>query len=542
MADPLEVSLVEKVKKCRKCAWFWNGAPPYGPYPAFDWLTDFPPEVVRSETQPTGNIPPQPWLAAKLVGATIPDPGVMHGCRKAPIMTIGINPNMTAWFPYTSSAPWTYPAFAKEACYAYYYRHFTLYQESMSPDFVRAHLSTRDDERIVAEDDGYVTAASRENSHNYIELNVRYRGRTADTTYEIAWKPEARWVVVQNGGYADKPSSWFKKGDVLAGRFDPPGEGTAEIYENAAGYYERMVPVLERFKTLTNITGANLTIGEDIAQHDMVACASPGWQSKFDMPMARIAANCVSNSGYIVSQFVQSQPAFVILVSTSALDMFRSVFGPFMTLGGGDVYELLTETCTRPSYVTIDEGPVKFRSRIIVSPHFSYADGFTAGSRLSDDAWKAFADDFRADAHLLEDSKRVTPDPNTQPGPYLIALTPKDDLRTRLSVRGQAVLDGFHVDPFELMANALADEFKAGTITFDAKTGHLARAAGPCRFCVNAQWQFPEGCAYGKPGEPALPDGQLEAAVKSILAKANQAALAEAAKAARAATAAGDPP
>jgi hypothetical protein len=542
MADPLEVSLVHDVKTCRICAWFWKGTPPYGPYPAFDWQTDFPPEAVRNEKQPTGTIPPQPWLAAQLKGSAIPEPGIMHGCRKAPIMTIGINPNMTAWFPYTSSAPWIYPAFSKEARYAYYYRHFTLYQESLSPDYVRAHLSTADGERIVAEDDGYVTASSRENSHNYIELNVRYRGRPADTTYEIAWKPEARWVVVQNGGYADNPKSWFKKGDVLAGRFDPPSDGTAEIYENAAGYYERMVPVLERFKTLTNLTGANLTIGEDIAQHDMVACASPGWQTKFDMPMERIAANCVSNKGYIVSQFVQSQPAFVILVSTSALDMFRSVFGPFMTLGGGDVYELLAETCRRPSYITIDEGPVKFRSRIIVSPHFSYPDGFKAGARLSDEAWKTFADDFRADAKLLLDNKRVSPDPASQPGPYLVTLAPKDDLRTRLSVRGQAVLDGYTVDPFELMSQALADEYKAGTITFDAKTGHLARAQGPCRFCVNAQWQFPEGCAYGKPDEPALPDGQLEAAVKSILAKANQAALAEAAKAARAATAAGAPP
>ena len=50
-----------------------------------------------------------------------------------------------------------------------------------------------------------------------------------------------------------------------------------------------MVPVLERFKKLTGLDGANLTIGEDVAQHDMVACGSPGWQTKFDMPMERIA-------------------------------------------------------------------------------------------------------------------------------------------------------------------------------------------------------------------------------------------------------------
>jgi hypothetical protein len=223
---------------------------------------------------------------------------------------------------------------------------------------------------------------------------------------------------------------------------------------------------------------------------------------------------------------VQSQPAFVILVSTSALSMFRSVFGRYMTLqdGGGDVYQLLSETCRRPTYVTIDIGPVRFRTRLIVSPHFSYPDGFAPGARLSDMAWKAFSSDYRTDAKVLADNKRVMPDPQTNPGPYLVNLLPDDTLRAHLSVAGTAVLDGYYVDPFQAMAQAMADEYKAGTITFDEKTGHLARGAGPCRFCVNVQWSFPEGCPYGKPNEPPLPGGQLAAAVDAILAAAKQVA------------------
>jgi hypothetical protein len=533
---PLEVSLVEKVKACRTCVWFWKGTPPYGPYPGFDWNTDFPPEALRNEKQPAGYVPAQPWLSANLVGAKFADPGIMHGCRKAPIMTIGINPNLTAWFPYTSSTPWIYPAFTAAQRYAYYYRHFTLYQESLALDFVHAHLDPG--QRLLAEDDGYVIAASRESSHNYLQLAVRYRGSSEDKVYEITWKPDERWVVVQNGGYPDKPDSWFKKGDTLAGRFDAPSGASAEIYENAAGYYQRMVPVLDRFKKLTGLDAANLTIGEDVAQHDMVACASPGWQTKFDMPMDKIATNCVSDHGWMVAQFVQSQPAFVILVSTSALAMFRSVFAPFMTLQNADrdVYQLLDETCRRPTYVTIDIGAVKFRTRLIVSPHFSYPDGFTAGARLSENAWKAFGSDYPSDARLLVDKKRLTPDPK-MPGPYLVNLQPEDDLRAQLSISGQAVLDAYFLDPLQMMAQALADEFKKGTITFDAKTGRLARASGPCRFCVNADWKFPEGCPYGKPDEPALPAGQLEDAVKAILAQGKHAAH-QAAAAATAITAA----
>jgi hypothetical protein len=523
MSDPIEVSLANDVKSCRTCNWFWKGIKPYGPYPSYDWTTDFPPEVVRTERQSTSYIPPQPWLAAKMIGSGFQDPGIMHGCRKAPIMTIGINPNMTAWFPYSSSAGWIYPGFSSAARYAYYYRHFTLYQESLSGDYLRSHLSTAPENLLFAEEDGYVVSSSRESTHNYLDLIVQYEGRPGATDYDIAWAPEERWVVVQGNGKPGDRETWFRKGDVLAGRFEPPTEGTAEIYENAAGYYQRMLPVLERFKHNVGLDGANLTVGEDVAQHDMVACASPGWQSKFDMPMDRIAANCVSDHGWMVAQFVQSQPALVILVSTSALAMFRSVFAPFMTLNPhGDVYQLMRETCARPTYVTIDLGPVKFRTRLIVSPHFSYIDGFSPGARMSDAAWKAFAGDYRDDAQAILQAKAATPPPGPDmPGPYLVVLT--QELRTRLSVSGQAVIDGYNADPFELMADAIADEYRAGTITFDPATGHLARGAGPCRFCVNAQWQFPEGCAYRKPEEEPLPPGQLQAAVEQILLRAKQA-------------------
>lgn len=348
-AQPLEVRLAHEVKACRTCAWFWQGTPPYGPYPSYDWKSDFPPQADRSETQSAAGTVSSPWLSARLTGDQFVDPSIMHGCRKAPIMTVGINPNMIAWFPYASAAGWAYPAFKSDARYAYYYRHFTLYQESLSLDYVRRHLSA--DERLLAEDDGYVVSAAREPVHNYILLTLQYRGRSAPTIHEIAWKPEARWVVVQENGKPEDERTWFKKGAPLAGRFDCPADGDAEIYENSSGYYQRMVEVLDRFKRKTGLEGVNLTVGEDVAQHDMVACASPDWQSKYDMATERIAHNCVLDHGWVVSQFVQSQPAVVILVGGSAHSMFRSVFGPYMTLAdsGRDIYQLLDETRSRPT-------------------------------------------------------------------------------------------------------------------------------------------------------------------------------------------------
>ncbi len=522
---PLEVSLVSSVKQCRTCAWFWGGTPPYGPYPSYDWNTDFPEQANRTEAQsPTGS-EPRPWLQARLTGARFIDPGIMHGCRKAPIMTVGINPNLTAWFPYTSAARWLYPGFDSDARYAYYYRHFTLYQESVSLDLLRENLNAA--ERIVAEDDGWVVGATRENSHNYILLTVQYRGRAEPTSYEIAWTPDARWVIVQDDGKSDDDKTWFKKGAPLAGRFDAPNGLDAQIYENPSGYYQRMVEVLNRFKRKAGLQSANLTVGEDVAQHDMVACASPGWQGKFDMAMERIAYNCVSDHGWMVSQFVQSQPAVVILVGGSALSMFRRVFGPFMTLADSerDIYQLLDETCTRPTYVTIDIGDVKFRSRVLTPPHFSYGANFFAQARLSDPAWLAFQKDFADDVKVLQANNRIWEPSAT--GVVPIELRGKTDpIRAKISVAGWQVLNAYYMDPNDMLAQALADEFKTGTLAFDQASGHLKRADGPCRFCVNNQWTFPEGCAYGKPDLPPQQPGQLESVVQTILKRAREAAAA----------------
>lgn len=517
---PLEVALVSKVRQCRTCAWFWAGTPPYGPYPAYDWLADFPKEALRNEQQSGRGTAPTPWMRARLTGSQFIDPGIMHGCRKAPIMTVGINPNLTAWFPYTTGARWIYPYFENDQRYAYYYRHFTLYQESLALDLVRQKLSNP----LLAEDDGWVVGVTRENSHNYLALTVWYQGRSEPKVYEIAWKPGERWVVVQDDGKKDDITTWFSKGDPLAGQFDAPTGEESQIYANPSGYYQRMVEVLDRFKRKTGLTSANLTVGEDVAQHDMVACASPGWQRNFDMAMDRITENCVSDHGWMVSQFIQSQPVVVILVGGSALAMFRRVFGPYMTLqdSGRDIYQLLEETCARPTYVTIDIENVHFQSRILTPPHFSYANNFFAQARLSSPAWNAFRSDFATDAATLQSDKRVWP--ASSDGVTPIELRGADDpIRSRISVEGWQVLNAYFIDPYDMIADALAQEFKSAALSFDSATGHLKRSEGPCRFCVNDEWTFPEGCAYRKPDLPPRSPGELEKAVATILSRGRQA-------------------
>ncbi len=516
--QPLEVSLIHGVKSCRTCQWFWGGVPPYGPYPAFDWTEDYPPQMLHEGPQSAEASAPTPWLQGVLKGNQLVDPGVMHGCRKAPIMTVGINPNMTAYFASTSGARWAYPFFEAENRYAYYYRHFTIYQESVSLGYVRQHLDA--DKRLSAEADGWLVSTDRGSDHRFMLLTVQYKGADEPTVYELAWTPQERWVVVQDRGRDDKPDTWFKQGDPLAGVFTPPTGVEAEIYENPAGYYQRMIPVLDAFKEKVGLPAAHLTVGEDVAQHDMIGCASPGWSSKYDMPAEKMTGNCVHDHGWVVSQIIQSQPAVIILVGGSALGMFRQIFDPYMDLDteGRDIFQLLKETTTRRYYVTVDVQGLRFRSRILTPAHFSYGDNFYRQSRLSPDAWTAFEQDFKGDVKVLDDAGRIWPPAYN--GVVAVRLDgPDDEIRPQLSVEGWQVLMAYYVDPFDMLAGALAEEYEDGVLGYDEATGHLERVGGPCRYCVNDLWTFPEGCAYGKPDEKPYPPDYLEGIVDEIRRK-----------------------
>src|SRR5690348_14272966 len=95
--DPLEIELVFNLRPCGTCKFFWPEDPavqPYGPYSAFDLDSNTP-----HENPPEGNTGSFIWIEGTTRPPVFPDAEVMDGCRKAPIMTIGINPNLTAFSP-----------------------------------------------------------------------------------------------------------------------------------------------------------------------------------------------------------------------------------------------------------------------------------------------------------------------------------------------------------------------------------------------------------------------------------------------------------
>lgn len=426
MSDlPIEVKLVPEVRQCRTCQWFWGATPPYGNFPLFDWNEDFP-EAIRNQHQTTEPwLPPKPALKGRAVGQGQIDPSVMHGCRKAPIMTIGINPNMTSYYVSDTGARWSYPNFSNDARYAYYYRHHNVYQESLDPEFIKANVKLGTE--IVAEKDGWLLGAERSADHRWVLLTLRYVDEDTPREIEVAWTDNLRFVVLADSSRrADPDRLGFRAGDLVGGKIEGLESDDVQIYENATGYYQRFVFVLDRFKERAGepLASADLSISEDVAQHDMIACASPGWSDRYDIPRDRITHNCVMENGFLISQLVQSKPAVIVIVGGSSMAMFAQALAPF--LAGFDyrseieepdgttrtaikeTFQLLKETVERQHFLHIRIGDFELKSRVVVSPHFSYRDNFQRQSRLSANAWKAFREDFPDDAlvPLHSDSDR----------------------------------------------------------------------------------------------------------------------------------------
>ena len=108
---PIEVAMVEQVKNCTDCQWFWGAIQPYGPFPAYDWQQEEYPNAVKHGPPSSDGDKPVFWCKVEQTGAQAVEPAILRGCRKAPIMTIGINPNMTGFFAGAKSASWVYPWF-----------------------------------------------------------------------------------------------------------------------------------------------------------------------------------------------------------------------------------------------------------------------------------------------------------------------------------------------------------------------------------------------------------------------------------------------
>ena len=499
---PIEVAMVERVKNCDACQWFWGGIPPYGPFPAYDWQDEEFPQAIRQGPRPSDDNKPVLWCKVEQTGARTVEPAVLRGCRKAPIMTIGINPNMTAYFAGEAATSWTYPWFSREQTYAYYYRHATIYQESFPLDALKDCIIPGTE--IFAEDSGTLKI-ERNFSHRWMHFEFMYDSSEKPVHIEQAWLPQERLVVFNQGNNVDDNLSErrIEKGDLVAAKIKPKENMDTELYANKVGYYERLQPVLQHFNHHLNEQGyteCSLKMGEDVSMHDMVGCASPGWSTTYDIPRERIADNCVNEKRYMIDQLLQSQPKLLFVVSNSSLAMFAdgvSKAGGNIDLDFAerDVFDLLEETCKQRRTLSWSDDNESISARVIVTPHFSYADNFKPQSRFRMDAWDIFCRQYPRDAQTLSDEHRVA----IREGEMFMSvkISCDDEIKQRISLAAWKLLMDYHYDPYQLINDALLNEQQMFPLITNKSACHLDRTPGECSFCVNSKWTFPEGCEYG---------------------------------------------
>jgi nucleoside phosphorylase len=550
--DPLEVKLVPAVQRCGSCVFFWpedRRQQPYGPFTAFDFDLDAP----YAATAAPGSGPSR-WVIARTRPPSFPNGEVAAGCRKAPIMTIGINPNLTAFFPGQAGASWCYPSFTSEggtdasAKAAWYYRYRSVYQERLDLAFARRFVLP--DGRVLAPRSGRVTGAQRASDAPGYDLTVRYDGDAADTKISLPGQlGDFPYVVLCD---ASPPHDTFSAGDVIAGKMAVPAGIQVEVQQQQQTYYTQFVPVLRRLEDAIRKSGypsAALRIGEDVSQLDMVACASPHWSPAYlggdQAGVDRIVAACVSRNAWAMKQIVQSRPAVIYVVGYASWKMFDGAFGahvrrstPLSAAPADFDFTLLRET-TDPRAparlvleVTVAGHRYAHTARLVITPHFSYSENFLPQYRMSQAEWVTFQREQAAcAAYLTADHGFHVKNPGPQQATAYVAVELSADPApaaaaiaelSRLFPAAAEALRPCFYDAHAMMASTLDDLRTQGVITWDPAVdggrGALGRTEGSCQFCVNQRWQLPLGCAYGKDKDSPPPPGFLEEVAERIVA------------------------
>ncbi|HVG35308.1 MAG TPA: hypothetical protein VM911_19735 [Pyrinomonadaceae bacterium] len=539
--DPLEIELVYNVRPCGTCEFFWpenSAQQPYGPYPCWDFDSNTP-----KEKDPEGNPVSFVWVQGTTRPPAFPDAEVMDGCRKAPIMTIGINPNMTAFAPGTVGASWCYPSFSSDhgtdswTKYAYYYRYRSVYQEHFDLKFVEKYMLPEG--QIKAKKPGVMVDYSRKSDDPSFDIRVKYDGDAEPTAIHLPGKlGEPRYIVPINAG------SKFKKGDLLAARLNVPAGQKTDIYGQQQTYYMQIVPVLQSFEKFLVKKGhkdARLKVGEDVGQLDMVACASPHWGPQWlggtSQSVNTVINNCVQKNAWAMKQMVQTRPAVLFLVGQASWNMFRKAYGHVIHAqpaipnypvdGPYTLLRMMTQNECRLEFKTkIDGLSYSLSTRLVVTPHFSFSANFLPQFRMSSDDLKKFESSQPAAYKFLNTDPRmdfVKP----QGGYAAFGIKNEADkaavlaeIKTKYASAYKQLMACYY-DPHQMMADLLEEMFNKGELSYtppkDGHEGFLCRTDGPCTFCVNHRWTFPLGCPYGKPEEKQYPIGFLEKVATKLM-------------------------
>jgi hypothetical protein len=311
---PTEVELAYEVMSCNAmrvaqeplgkphpCAYFRK----WGTYHSYDYLSDDHPD--------RGAI-----TEADYVGRAPLPPELLSGCRKAPLMAVGINPNVPGWW--------------------------STHRNSVSPLF--------DDYRQYA---------------HYFRYREVSKVQLSEADYEK-----------YGGGPQDGPFSDFEL-NVPTGE---EGKRPIKVEPAPQPMYEAYQELLDELGSAMQWKGAELVVGEDLAYGNMVAMPSAKWTTvpipgePTLPPMTReerdgIVSECFRDRRYFLRQLFQSLPSVLLIFSQSTANAFIAELGERFSTGApkpGESIEKLMEREVRLSYGKTPDGR-ELDARVIFSAH-----------------------------------------------------------------------------------------------------------------------------------------------------------------------------
>jgi hypothetical protein len=314
---PAEVELAYEVMSCQAlrvaqepgrtphpCSYFRR----WGTYHSYDYAIDGPPATpgIAFKTRYVGRAPLVPEL--------------LSGCRKAPIMALGINPNLPGWW--------------------------AAHRGSLNPLF-----------------DDY-----RQYAHYF-----RYRTREK---LELTAADYTRY----GGGPQDTPFSDFEL-DVPA---DADGNRVVEVELAAQKMYDGYQDLLDGLAEAMGWPGHELTVGEDVTYGNMVASPSAKWTTQpapddptlppmTEAERLGIVSECFHGRRYFLRQLFQSLPPVLMIFSQSTANAFIGEMQDRFTSGSPQPQEPIEELGTRDirlRYGTLGDGRT-LDARVIFAPHIT---------------------------------------------------------------------------------------------------------------------------------------------------------------------------
>lgn len=525
MTLPVEIQLIGELRGCRRCTSLWTADDRFGPFPLC------PSAALAKLPPPTPDINPAA-VPTPIIDFGLPEPAALKGCRRAPVMIIGINPNLTGFWTlpdkpeYRLKGPLTvYPDFESDAAYALAHRYITPdhHEYLMEPEDLPG-LVDRQRRHYLADTEGTLIPVNKKrpndspttrNKHDRaVTLGFQPKVGSLHQRY-ITWATDENYVTVDSSVQA---------GDLFAGvmtRASSVGKTVSLKADLGSSYYDRAQQICTRL---------GLTIGEDVSMHDMVACSTPGWSvDKHGINQTELKNGCLKEARFTLRQLRQSRPELMIFSGSAAFMMFYESLPPGTLIRTGDVEvkikadlipEAKTEGLKREIEADLSKGAMSRRFEIslpasgsdaiwhstaVVVPHLSYSErprSFDQG--VASKEWDSFRDNHPSSQALIlrapENAGRSTSlRISTDSWEKLEALDEPGAIRQLITLGGGDTR-------INALTQLFADLRAAGRLPAAPSGGQakLAHKTDSCSFC--SAFNIPGGCRYdiSKPSDSSI--------------------------------------